>query len=352
LTYNPSKTGKKEGCELKAVINTKKGEVVLMEIPLRELGPEEVKVRMAFCGIGGADPTIIDGSIGLPLPWHMGYQGSGTIAETGPGVTARGLKVGDRVAINHLRACGACYECLHGYENMCSNLTFPHGWLDSMMAEYAVLHQKQVWKLPDSVSLEEGTLTEVIAASMQAIELAPLKIGSSVLVSGGGGNGLILLQLAALQGGTRLTIIEPVEAKRKLALKLGADYVIDPEKQDIVAESMKITENRGFDRVIEASGAPEAVTPCLDVLAKGGKIVLLGIYPKQFKLNLDINKLYFKEGAIFTTSGYANIFPKAVGILPKMNLKAMLGPVFPLENFMEAIEAHKTGQYAKVLVKC
>jgi 2-desacetyl-2-hydroxyethyl bacteriochlorophyllide A dehydrogenase len=337
---------------MKAVINTKKGEVVLMEIPLRELGPEELRVKMAYCGIGGADPTIIDGSIGLPLPWHMGYQGSGTIVETGRSVTARGLKVGDRVAINHLRACGACYECLHGFENMCSNRTFPHGWLDSMMAEYAVLHQKQVWKLPDSISLEEGALCEVVAASMQAIDLAPLKIGNSVLISGGGGNGLILLQLAGLQGGTRLTVVEPVEAKRKLALELGADFVIDPKNQDIVAEAIKITENRGFDRVVEASGDPGAVPPCLDVLAKGGKIVLLGIYPKEFKFNLDITKLYFKEGGIQTTFGYANIYAKAVDILPKLNLKAMLGPVYPLDRFMDAIEAHRTGQYAKVLVKC
>lgn len=338
--------------ELKAVINTNKGEALLMEVPIRDLGPEEVKVKMGYCGIGGADPFIIDGSIGLPTPWHMGYQGSGTIVEIGKLVTARGLKVGDRVAINHLRACGACYECLHGYENMCSNRTFPHGWLDSMMAEYAVLHQKQVWRLPDSISLKEGALTEVAAASMQAIDLAPMKIGNSVFISGGGGCGLLILQLARLQGGTKLTVSEPVEVKRKLALKLGADYVIDPRNQDVVAEAMKLTEKRGFDRVIEASGDADAISPCVDILAKGGKIVLFGIYPKQYKFNLDINKLYFKEGGIQTTFGYANLFQKAVDVLPKLNLKAMCGPVFPLSRFMEAIEAHKTGQYAKVFVKC
>ena len=337
---------------MKAVINTQKGKVVLMDVPLRDLGPEEVKVKIAYCGIGGADPFIIDGSIGLPLPWHMGYQGSGTIVEADRIVTARGLKVGDRVAINHLRSCGSCYECLHGHENLCSNHAFPHGWLDSIMAEYVVLHQKQVWRLPDSITLKEGALTEVVAASMQAIDLAPMKMGNSVLISGGGGNGLILLQLAKLQGGTRLTVIEPVESKRKLALKLGADYVIDPRSQDIVIEAMRLTENRGFDRVIEASGDPDAILPCIDSVAKCGRIVLLGIYPKQYKLTIDINKLYFREAGIQTVFGYSNLFPRAVDILPKLKLKSMLGPVYPLNRFKEALDAHKTGQYAKVLVKC
>jgi 2-desacetyl-2-hydroxyethyl bacteriochlorophyllide A dehydrogenase len=338
---------------LKALLLEKYGKAVLRDIPLGKAGREEIKVRIAYCGVGSLDPYIITGEIPLePLPWHMGYQGSGTIVETDRGVTSRGLKVGDRVAINHLRSCGSCYECLHGYENMCSNRTFPHGWLDSMMAEYAVLHQKQVWRLPDSISLKEGALTEVAAASMQAIDLAPMKIGNSVFISGGGGCGLLLLQLARLQGGTKLTVSEPVEVKRKLALKLGADYVIDPKSQGIVDEAMRLTENRGFDRVIEASGNPDALAPLVDILAKGGKIVLLGIYPKQYKFSLDINKLYFKEGGIQTTFGYSNLFSKAVDILPKLNLKAMLGPVYPLNRFKEALEAYKTGQYAKVMVKC
>ena len=337
---------------MKAVISAKRGEVALMEVPLREVGPEEVKVKIAYCGIGGADPFIVSGEIALPLPWHMGYQASGTIVEADKGVTARGLKVADRVALDQLRYCGACYECMHGRETFCANRAFPHGYLDSMMAEYVVLHQRQVFRLPDSISLEEGSLTEVVGASMPAIELAPFKFGDSVLVSGAGSCGLIILQLARLQGGTRLTVVEPVESKRKLALQLGADYVIDPTSHDVVAEAMRISGNRGFDRVIEASGDPNAIQACLDIVAKCGRIVLFGIYPSHYKLTIDIDKLYFKEAGIQTVFGQSHLFPRAVDILPKLELKAMIGPVYPLERFREALEAHKTMQYAKVLVKC
>lgn len=337
---------------MKALICTKIGEAALMEVPLREMGPEEVKVKIAYCGIGGCDPFIISGDVPLPLPWHMGYQASGTIVEMNPEAKARGLKVGDRVALDQLRYCGACYNCMHGRETFCENRDFPNGYLDSMLAEYAVLHQRQVWKLPDSISLEEGSLAEVVGASMPAIELAPFNPGDSVMVIGGGSCGLIILQLAKLKGGTKLTLVEPVESKRKLALQYGAACVIDPKSQDVVAEAMKITENRGFDRIIEASGMSEMIPPCIDMLGKCGRIVLFGIYPDHPKLNIDIDKIWFKEAGIQGVFGQSHMFPRAVDLLPQLDLKSMLGPVFPLERWQEAIEAHNTMEYAKVLVKC
>ena len=335
---------------MKAVVVEQYGKAILKEIPLKEVGQEEVKVKVAYCGIGGADPFAIRGEIRFPLPYHIGYQASGIIVEVDKGVTARGLKVGDRVALDQLRYCGSCYECMHGHETFCR--TPGHGYLDSLMAEYAVVHQRQAWKIPDSISLEEASLTEVVGASMAGIDLAPFKFGESVLISGAGSCGLIILQLAKLQGGTRLTVSEPVEAKRKLALRLGADNVIDPKNQDFVAEAMRITENRGFDRVIEASGDPSAILPCIDVVARCGRIVLFGIYPMHYKLTVDLDKLYFREAGIQTVFGQSHLFPRAVNMLPKLDLKSLLGPVYPLERFEEAFDAHNTMQYAKVLVKC
>ena len=337
---------------MKAVIVEKYGEAILKEIPLRDVGPEEVKVRIAYCGVGGVDPYIISGEVPLPLPWHMGYQASGIIEELDEEATARGLKVGDRVALDQYRYCGSCYNCMHDRETFCENRNYPYGYLDSMMAEYIVVHQRQAWKLQDSISLEEGTLTEVVGASLPAIDLAPFKIGDSVMIIGAGTCGLIILQLAKLQGGTKLTIVEPVEAKRKLALRLGADCAIDPKNQDVVAEAMKLTDNRGFDRVIEASGDSAMVPLCIDILARCGRIVLFGIYPDHPKLNIDVDKLWFKEAGIQGVFGQSNLFPRAVDILPKLDLKSMLGPVYPLEKWQEALDAHKTMEYARVLIKC
>ena len=335
---------------MKAVVVEEYGKAILKELPLGKVGPEEARVKVAFCGIGGADPFAITGEIRFRLPYHIGYQASGVIEELGKDAIAMGLKVGDRVALDQHRYCGSCYNCRHGHETFCR--TPGYGYLDGLMTEYALIHQRQAFKIPDSISLEEASLTEVVGASMPAIELAPFDAGDSVMVIGGGSCGLIILQLAKLRGATRLTLVEPVEVKRKLALKLGADYVIDPKRQEVVAEAMKLTDNRGFDRVIEASGMSEMILPCLDMLARCGRIILFGIYPDHPKLNFDFDKIWFKEAGVQGVFGQSHMFPRAVNILPKLDLKSLLGPVYPLEKFQEAFDAHNTMQYAKVLVKC
>jgi 2-desacetyl-2-hydroxyethyl bacteriochlorophyllide A dehydrogenase len=336
---------------LKAVLVEKYGDAVLRDIPLGKVGHEEVKVRIAYCGVGSLDPYIISGEVPLePLPWHLGYQASGVIEELDKEATARGLKVGDRVALDQHRFCGSCYNCMHDRQNFCESIN--NSFTDAMMAEYIIVHQRQVWKIPDNISLEEATLTENVGASIPAITLAPFKIGDSVMLVGAGTCGLIILQLAKLQGATNLTVVEPIEGKRKLALKFGADNVIDPQKQDVVAEAMKLTGKRGFDRVIEASGDSKMLPLCPDMLAQCGKIVLYSIYPDHPKLDIEVDKLFFKEASLHAVFGQPNLFPRAVDILPKLDLKSMLGPVYPLERWREAIEAHKTMKYARVLVKC
>ena len=335
---------------MKAVVVEEYGKAILKDIPLKEVGPEEVKVKIAYCAVGGADPFAVTGEIPFRLPYHVGYQASGIIEEIGKDAIAQGLKVGDRVTLDQHRYCGSCYNCRHGRETFCR--TPGYGYIDSLMAEYSVVHQRQVFKIPDSISLEEATLTEVVGASMPAIELAPFNQGDTVMVIGGGSCGLTILQLAKLRGATKLTLVEPLEFKRELALELGADHVIDPKGQDVVVEANRITDKRGFDRVIEASGESEMIPPCIDMLARCGRIVLFGIYPDNPKLDFDVHKIWFKEAGIQGVFGQSHMFPRAFNMLPKLNLSYSRGPVFPLEKLQEAFDAHQTGQYVRVLVKC
>jgi len=335
---------------LKAVVVEEYGKAILKEIPLREVGHEEVKVKIAYCAVGGADPFAITGEIPFRLPYHIGYQASGIIEEIDEAVIAQGHKVGDRVTLDQHRYCGSCYNCRHGRETFCR--TPGYGYIDSLMAEYAIVHQRQAFKIPDSISLEEATLTEVVGASMPAIELAPFNQGDSVMVIGGGSCGLTILQLAKLRGATSLTLVEPLEFKRELALKLGADYVIDPKNQDVVAEAMKLTGERGFDRVIEASGESEMIPPCIDMLARCGRIILFSIYPDNPNLSFESHKIWFKEAGIQGVFGQSHMFPRAVNMLPKLDLSYSRGPVYLLERFQKAFDAHNSRQYVRVLVKC
>jgi (R,R)-butanediol dehydrogenase/meso-butanediol dehydrogenase/diacetyl reductase len=221
------------------------------------------------------------------------------------------------------------------------------------MAEYIAWHEGQVFKIPDSVSLEEACLTEPVAIALRAIERADLRVGAKLAISGAGGIGLMLVQLAKMAGASSVTVIEPVETKRKQAGELGADYVLNPQTDDLMAEAMKITGDIGFDAVIESSGAPAATKPALDMLAKGGTVVYFAMYPLEFELpiNLFFNT-YFKEVTIrgFFMSPYS--FPRAVALLPRLNLKVLIQKVFPIDDVAAAFDAQNSGQYAKVLIKC
>ncbi|MFC2069687.1 zinc-binding dehydrogenase [Chloroflexota bacterium] len=335
---------------MKAVVVEELGKAILKDIPLREMGPEDIKVKIAFCAVGGADPYAVTGEMPFRLPYYVGYQASGIIEELGKDAIAMGLKVGDRVALDQHRYCASCYNCRHGRETFCR--TPGYGYVDSLMAEYSIVHQRQAFKIPDSIALEEATLTEVIGASLHPLELAPFNQGDTIMVIGGGSCGLTIIQLAKLRGATRLTLVEPLEFRRDLGLELGADHVIDPKNQDVIAEATKITDERGFDRIIEASGESEMIAPCIDMLARCGKILFFGIFPDHPQIIIDYDKLWFKEAGIQGVFGQSHMFPRAVNMLPKLELKSYRGPVFPLEQFQEAFDAHNAGDYVRVLVKC
>ena len=335
---------------MKAVVVEEFGKAILKEVPLREMGPEDIKVKIELCAVGGADPYAITGEIPFRLPYYIGYQASGTVAELGKDATAMGLKVGDKVTLDQHRYCGSCYNCRHGLETFCFQPGY--SYVDGLMAEYSVMHQRQVFKMPEGVDMEEGTLTEVIGAALQPLELAPFNQGDSVMVIGGGSCGLTILQLCRLRGAMKLTMVEPIEARRKIALELGADHVIDPNSQDVLTEGMKITEERGYDRVIEASGDSKMIDPCMDLAARGGKILYFAIYPDHPNIIVPYDKLWFKELTIHGVFGQSHMFPRAANILPRLNLKPYRGPTFPLDEFQKAFDAHATGEYVRTLVKC
>lgn len=337
---------------MKAILNTNLNEAALQDIPVPEMEPEDIKVKIAYCAVGTNDIYMIDtGLTDMPRPWPLGYQASGIVVEMGERATKRGVKIGDRVSLNQLRGCGACDHCLNGEIQFCSIEDRSFGWRDGLMREYVVYNQQQVNKLPDDIDLKEGALTETVAASMRGIELADIKIGNSTLILGGGTCGLVLLQLAKLQGGTRLTVVEPVASKRDLALKLGADHVIDPNNQDIVAESMKITGGKGFDRIIEASGEIEVIPPCFDVIGRCGKIILFGCYPYDYKLSFDIDKIYMKEASLQTSFGFNYMYPRSIEILSKLDMKSLVGPTYPVDKWEEAFIVQRTAQYPSVLIE-
>lgn len=335
---------------LKEQDEKKRGKVAVVDIPEQVMGPEDVKIKVAYCAICGSDPHLVENIFGWEPPFGLGHEISGVVVDMGEKATRKGLKKGDRVAGNFLKFCGTCYYCQNGQQQFCE-----HGdeYNRPGMSEYIVWHESQVCKLPDEVSLKEGCMLEPISIAVRAMDKVRPRYGERIAISGGGPIGLLILQSVKMFGASSITLIEPIEERRVLAQKYGAEYTINPVLEDTVKEAMKITGGRGFDTVIDCSGSVKAVGDLPQITARGGKLIYGAMYPNDFEMPLNLYKYcYFNELTItgFYVAPYA--FPRAIQMLSRYRLEDFINKVFEIEEAEAAFEAQISGKYPKILIHC
>jgi L-iditol 2-dehydrogenase len=326
-----------------------RGRIGIVEMPEQPLGPEDVRIRVAYSAICGSDPHLAEGFFGTDVPIGLGHELSGVVEAVGDGVRT-GIRVGDRIAGNFLRFCGSCWPCRDGRQQFCE---FIQDYNRPGMAETVTWHESQVYKLPDSVSLRRGALLEPTSVAVRIADKAHLRVGDRVAICGGGPIGQLALQVMRLHGATSLTLIEPIAARREMALATGAEHVIDPVNEDQQARMTEITGGRGYDVVIDASGSPRAVRGLLDLAAKGGTVVYGAMYPHDFEMPLNLSDyLYLRELTLTGVFVSPYAFPRAVQLLPLLDLDALTATAYPFDQAVEAFAAHVSGQHPKVLIRC
>jgi len=241
-------------------------------------GPGEVLVQVAAVSLCRSDISFFnferkefkDRDMGLIL----GHEASGRIAQLGPGV--EGLALGQPVAIDPSRHCGACDMCRAGRFNICRNILFlgyppTHGALQQYLVTPAAL----ALPLPWGVSLEEGAMVEPVSVGVQAVRQAGIKPGQSAVVLGLGAIGLSILQVLRAYGIEEVVAVEPIEFRRNFAAKHGAQTVV----RDF-DEALALLRERnlpGFQFVFEATGAEEAPEQATALADWGGTLMIVGI---------------------------------------------------------------------------
>lgn len=321
----------------------------------RIVNEDDVKIRVAYAGICGSDIHIINGEIDEFIGVKpgdrrvIGHEAVGYVTELGPKANAKGLKAGDKVAFYYNYHCGSCYYCRSGKENYCLNIQL----CDWVMSDYIVFREQQVFKLPDDADMIRACLIEPISVTLHGIDLCGVRPGTSVLISGGGGIGMLLAQLARLSGASRLTISEPVAGKRENALKIGAQYVVDPFSEDLGERAREITEGRGFDVVIEASGSPGAIPGCYDALGRGGVLEFFGTYPPDTMIgNIPLSgmsAISFKEAKLLGIFQSPYMFPRAIDVYRSLDLDMYVQNVFRPEDCVQAFESQMSGVPQKTI---
>lgn len=325
----------------------KYGKLELLDLPIPEVGDEDVLIKVAYSSICGSDPHILAGLLASELPTGMGHEMAAVVEKLGPKATKKGLKVGDKVTGNFVRFCGTCFFCRNGQENLCS--VTAEGW-NACQAEYVLWHESQVYKIPDNADFMSACLTEPTAISLRFVEKAEIRIGNRVAIIGGGGIGQISAQIARISGASSVTLVEPVQFKRDVAKDQGIDYVLDPVNQDIMKETMRITEGRGFDNIIETSGNSKAAEQAVKMTATGGHIVFPSMYMADYNLPLNLyEECYLGEKTIHGSFMSPYSFPRTVQLLPRIQYRPLINKVYPLEQYQQAYEDAISNKYIKVI---
>jgi len=284
--------------------------LALEEIPIPEIeksGDEKsVIVEVKACGICGTDFgfidvedfTITDTILGNVL----GHEAVGIIKEIGSEV--KYFKVGDRVCIDPNLNCQQCENCKNNYNNMCENMqTLSIGDIDGGLEQFVKVQERQLYHLLPNISWTDAACIQPLSCCLNAWDRLNFKIGKNVAIIGGGTMGLIFTQLAKYQGAVNILVVEPVEAKRKKALDLGATVVLDPYDPNYQKEITALKQQGiRWHQVIEASGKPDGVTEAVALTVKGGSLCQFGTAPLT-SYPVDVNNdIIMKELTI--TSSY------------------------------------------------
>jgi L-iditol 2-dehydrogenase len=310
--------------------------------PVPEPGPGDVQVQIKSVGVCASDGHWYrEGRIGSTVvekPIVLGHEAGGIVTKLGEGVTE--LKVGDRVAIEPSRSCMQCEQCKTENYNVCPNVQFfgtPP--TDGTFRDYVVWPARLAIPVSPKLSFDEIAMLEPLAVGLYAVNLAKIKTGDTVLVMGAGAIGLSVLQAAEWGGAKTIVVSEPIEARRRMATKLGASSVIDPSTQD--ASEVLADLNNGFkaDVVFECTGEDDAVREACRLVRILGKVMVVGI-PDSDSYCFDASQARRKQlRAIFVRrSNLAT--EKAIELVERgiLNAGIMATNCFPLEKTKEALE--------------
>jgi threonine dehydrogenase-like Zn-dependent dehydrogenase len=254
------------------------------------------------------------------------------------------------VGLNPLWGCGQCEPCVNGQPNMCLSWRHLGITCDGTFAEYRAVPAFTAYKLPDSISMIDAAFLEPITLAVRTLEHVKPMLGDTVAIIGPGSIGLFHLQAFKSAGAAKTIVIGlDQDAKRfEIAKKLGADYIVNGSKEDVVKRVKELTNGLGCDIVVETANHPSTVGQSIDLATAYGKVMLFGLYPEAMISPLNL----MRSG--LTVYGDVAVTPKwykrAIRWVEhkKVTAEPMVSSRFGLDQAKEAFEAFHAGDSVKV----
>jgi L-iditol 2-dehydrogenase len=313
------------------------------DVPEPVPGRGQVVVDVHTAGICGTDIHATQGLFPWTPPLIMGHEYTGVVRDVGRGVSKR--LIGRAVACEPSYGCGACAECAAGRISQCPGATRVGGF-----AERVALPATCVHPLPAGLDPVTAAMTEPAACCLAGLEQIRMPRGATALVIGLGIMGMLTMVLARRRGAKRLIVSDPIEERRAIARRLGANVVIDPTRENLHDRVMALTRDRGADLVCEAVGKPELVREAIALTKPTGALQLVGVNPKGATLPIDLFDVHFREIRIGGAFGRGTAFHRALRLMPKLGVKKLVTARFPLDRIDDAFAHATAGRGIKTVI--
>jgi len=339
---------------MKAAVMNKPLDIEIQELPVPDVGDDEVLVKVMAVGICGSDIHYYEhGKIGryvVEKPIILGHECAGIVVKNGKNATK--FKVGDRVAIEPGITCGKCKHCKEGRYNLCPKVEFlATPPIDGAFVQYIKHREDFLFPIPDSLSFEEAAMNEPFSVGIHAATRAKLQPGSTVAIMGMGPVGLTAIATVKAFGASTIIVTDLEENRLEAARKLGATHTINVLEHDVYEQINTITNGEGVDVAFETAGNPRALQSALVSIRRGGKLAIVGL-PPQDEIGLNVPLIADNELDIYGIFRYANTYPKGIEFLASgsTNIHEIITDRFPLEKTSEAMEKARTNKQESIKI--
>jgi len=298
----------KEGNMLAAVYHGP-NDLRVENVPIPEIGSDEILVKVISASICGTDLRIFHGNHRMYAPGTVripGHEVVGSIAKIGAGVT--NYSIGQRVFCAPNTGCGHCEQCVTGNNNLCANydaigVTSDGGFAEFVRIPANSVRQGNVIPISETVDPAVAALMEPFACVLRGQNALHIKAGEVVLIMGAGPIGVMHVKLAKARGAGRIIVSEPIPDRAVQAIRMGADRVVDPVSEELKAILLEESHGHGADAIIVAAPIHAAQESTLDLAAMGGRINFFGGLPKDRpNINFNSNLVHYKELVITGTT--------------------------------------------------
>lgn len=339
---------------MKALIKTKigKGNLEIMEVPEPEPASNEVKIEIKAAGICGTDVHIYYDEYRSFPPVILGHEFSGVVVEKGKDV--KNFNIGDKVSAETIvKVCGKCRLCESGHHCLCPNRIAIGSQVDGCFTKYIVMKEELVHKIPDNIEVLDGALCEPLVCCTHAvIERANVSRGDVVIISGPGTIGLLVVQVAKAEGCTVVLCGTDVDQERlSLGRKIGADFVVNVEKEDPIHIVQELTDDYGADVVFECAGVAKSAEQCIRLAKKTGKYTQIGLFGKP--IHIDFDQIAYKElqviGALSQTK---SAWEKSLRFLGegKVKTRSLISDILPITEWEKGFKMFEEKKGIKIML--